>query len=218
MTTSGTTAWSMTAGDIIQTALERGVLALGETPDPAETTACITRLNGLLKSWQMDGLLWKQETISVSTTAATATISLPSYVRDVNGARYVESATNERPMVPWERDEYYMLPNKASAGASTCYYVQRATDGLTLHIWPVPAAVATIKLDIDRKLDTVTVDTETVDIPEELQETLYNNLALACWDIFKDIPPSQELLSRVAHLNRLASDSYRPASYLMSAG
>jgi hypothetical protein len=215
--TSGTTAFSSTARDLVTDALdENGILPLGEDPTAAELDKCLRRLNAMLKSWQMQGALWKQETIEQTITAATATIALPTYVRGVNGARYVESATNERQMVRFERDEYNVLPNKAAAGSSTIFYVQRAEDALVLHVWPVPTSNNAIKLDIDRAMDTVTNAGETVDFPEELTETVYANLAVRCCAIFQK-EPSAELMIRAQILERQMLDNYRPASYFMEA-
>lgn len=217
MATSGTTVFSNTVRDIVTDALdENGILPLGEDPETHELTKCIKRLNGMLKTWQMKGVLWKQETISQAITADTATASLPVYVRGVNGARYVDSATNERQMTRFERDEYNALPNKTASGVSTIYYVQRAEDALVLHVWPVPTANATVKLDIDRAMDTVTDANETLDVPEELAETVYANLAVRCAGIFgKD--PGAELMLRAQTLEREMFDNYRPASYFLGA-
>jgi len=74
----------------------------------------------------------------------------------VNGARYVESATNERAMSRFERDDYAILPNKAAKGTPTIYNVDQNTGALILSVWPVPTADFTLKLDIDRAIDTVT--------------------------------------------------------------
>lgn len=215
MPTSGTTVFSSTARDIVTDALdENAILPLGEDPEAHELDKCLRRLNAMLKSWQMKGVSWKQETIQQTITANTATIALPAYVREVNGARYVDSATNERQMVRFERDEYRVLPNKAAEGASTVYYVEKADTGLTLYVWPVPTADNGIKLDIDRAMDTVTNAGETVDFPEELTETVYSNLAVRCAGVFGK-EPSAELVVRARQLEAEMLDSYRPASYFM---
>lgn len=217
MATSGVTTFSLTARDIVTDALdENAILPLGETPTAPELDKCIRRLNGMLKSWQMKGVLWKQETITQVITAATATATLPTYVRGVNAARYVDSAINERQMVRFERDEYNRLPNKAAVGVSTAYYVNRAEDALVISVWPVPAANASLKLDIDRKMDTVTDADQTLDVPEELMETVYTNLAVRCAGLFK-APLEPELVARAQLLEREMHDNYRPASYFIEA-
>lgn len=217
MTTSGTTVWMVTAAELIRTALiENAIIGIADVPTAAEQTECLTRLNGMLKSWQMKGLSWKQETITQATVAAIATVTLPAYVREVNGVRFVDSSNFERVLQRFERDEYFRLPNKASAGRSTAYYVERSTNGLTLYLWPVPATISSLKLDIDRAMDTVTAGSETVDIPEELHETLYACLAVRCAGIFgqQALP---ELVQRAAMLEREMLDNYRPASYYLEA-
>lgn len=217
MPTSGVTAFSLTAREIAIAALdENAILPLGDLPTADELNKCILRLNGMLKSWQLGGASWKQETITLPTVAATATVTLPAYVRGVNGVRFVEGAAFERQMQRFERDEYYRLPNKANAGKSTAYYVERNRDGLTLFVWPVPATVSSLKVDIDRALDTVTEADQTVDIPEELQETLYANLAVRCAGVFRQ-QVTEELAVRAARLEREMIDSYRPASYYFEA-
>lgn len=213
MATSGTTVFSNTVRDIVTDALdENAIIRLGTEPRAHEMAKCIRRLAAMLKSWQMKGVLWKQETISATITANVATVALPVYVRGVNAARYAESATNERQMMRFERDEYYALPNKAASGTPTIYYLNRAEDALVLHVWPVPTANATVKLDIDRAMDTVTDANETLDVPEELTETVYANLAVRCCGVF-GIEPRQELVVRARELEREMLDNYRPASY-----
>ena len=217
MATSGETAWSLNAAQLVEEALsENAILPIGEQPTAPELAKCLIRLNAMLKTWQMQGLGWKQETITQAIGAGEASVALPTYVREVNGARFVESSAYERQMQRFERDEYTRLPNKTSTGKSTAFYVERGTSGLTLHVWPVPAANSNLKLDIDRKLDTVTAAAQTVDFPEELQEAVYANLAVRCAGIF-GVQPKEELYLRAARLEREMLDTYRPASYFLEA-
>jgi len=215
MTTSGTTVFSNTARDFIKQALlENAIIQLGEDPDPDEVDACLFRFNAMLKSWSARGLSWKQETITQAGVAATASITLPAYVREVNGCRYVDSATNERQMSRWERDEYYSYPNKASAGTPTIYYVDRNSADTVLYVWPVPSATFSLKLDIDRIIETITDAGETLDIPEEWTECVMANLALRCCNLFGE-QPADELVARARGLEMEMFDAWRPASYFM---
>jgi len=218
MTTSGTTAFTLTARDIITQALadELAVFGMGEAVDVDAANGALRALNSMMKTWQMDGVTWKQETISQAIAAATANVTLPTYVREVNGARFVNSATNERQMVRYERDEYRILPNKAAVGASTAFIIERTGTALVMRVWPVPAAAATVKLDIDRKIDTVTDLSETVDVPEELVETVVTNLALRLMGRYR-VDGVPELVARAQMLERKMMDTYRPASYFMGA-
>ncbi len=215
MTTSGETAFSNTARDYVtQALLENGIIAIADDPEADELTACLFRFNAMLKSWSGRGLSWKQETITQAGVANTATITLPAYVREVNGCRYVDSATNERAMARWERDDYNILPNRSASGTPSVYYVDRNTGAITLYVWPVPTATFSLKLDIDRIIETITNASETLDIPEEWTECVMANLAVRCCNVFGE-QPSQELVERAQRLEREMFDAWRPASYFM---
>lgn len=215
MTTSGTTAFSTTARDFVKNALlENGIIPFGDDPESDEMAACLFRLNAMLKTWGARGLGWKQEVYTASGTADTASITLPVYVREVNGARYVESATNERAMSRFERDDYAILPNKAAKGTPTIYNIDQNAGALILSVWPVPTADFSLSLDIDRALDTVTDASQTIDIPEEWTECVMTNLALRCCNVF-GVSPTPELAQRAQLAEREMFDAYRPASYFM---
>lgn len=217
MATSGDTAFTLTARDHVQAALEDAkIIPLGDDPEAAELAACIRRFNGMLKSWQTKGVSWKQETISQIIAADTANTTIPAYVRAVNGARYVDSTVNERAMSRFERDDYYLLPNKTAAGISTIYYTERGPTSVDIYVWPVPTVEATLKLDIDRKMDTITSGSETVDIPEEWTETVYMNLAIRVAEIF-GAQLSPIYIATAKDLEVQLFDAYRPASYFMGA-
>lgn len=215
MTTSGTTEWSLTARDIITAALqENAILPFGETPEAAETEACLLRLNAILKSWQIGLQLQAEATVTVPGGSASGTIA--EDVETILSARLVQSATNQRTLARWERDEYLSLPNKASVGSPTIFYTAEQTDAATLYLWPVSATDITLKIDYLRKPETVTDINETVDLPQKYHEALYANLAVRCAGLF-GVSPSQELTMRAERLRREAEDAERPAAYTMGA-
>lgn len=218
MTTSGVTAWSLTANDIIRAAMqELAIIDPGTDPDADEFVDCLTRLNAMLKSWQMKGVsLSREQSITLTTTAATPEIELETGsqlgVRAISSARLVVSATNERRLWPLDRTTYLNLPNKTAAGQPTSYYLDRQRDSAILYLWPVSATVATIKLDYDRIIETVTANVETLDIRQEFQEAVYANLAVRIAGIFGQ-QPGQELVARAMYLEQQMLDSDRPDSY-----
>ena len=216
MSTSGTSVFSNTARDIAHDALrENAIISIGDTMEAEELSAVLKRLNAMLKSWQMQGALWKQETITADGTADTATITLPSYVREVNSAMF--AGTMDRRLYRWEREDYLCIPNKATKGTPSAFYLERNTGAAILHVWPVPTTSFTLSLDIDRAMDTVTDANQTLDIPEELTETVYANLALRCCGLF-GIQPNPELVARSQMLERQMLDSWRPSFYTMGYG
>jgi len=214
MTTSGVTAWSLTARDIAKLAMgEIAGIELGAEPDGDEAAAIYQRLNGMLKSWQLRGVsLFRETTDEAVTAPATATVTLPAEIRDLSSVRLVVSSTMERPLFAMSRADYLALPNKASAGQPTIYYLDRQRDAAVLRLWPISATAATIRFSYDRVGETVTDGSETLDIREELQETVYANLAVRIAGLFGQ-SPSPELASRAASLEAQMFDAERPDSY-----
>lgn len=216
MTTSGTTAWTVTANDVVRKALkDAAVIASGEEPSADEYEDCLFALNGMLNSWAMQGVsLFREASVSVPTVAATAALTLPDDVRNVSSARLSYSATRERPLYPMSRTDYNSLPNKASVGAPTMYYVDRQRDDTVMYLWPVSATPVTILLDYDRRPETVTNGAETLDIRQELLETVWANLAVRIFGLFVTTrDPPAELVTRAQRLEMQMLDAERPDSY-----
>lgn len=213
MTTSGVTAWEMTARDHITAALrDARVLASGDEPTADELSDCVVRLNGLLKSWSIKGNLFRDDSVTATVTAGNPSVTLSAEVRDVSGARVVLSATNERPLFQWTRAQYLMLPNKAAVGSPTIYYLGKTVGAPELSVWPVPATNVTLKLDYSRVADTVTDASQTLDIPSEWQEAVWKNLAVECAELF-GAQLSERYTMRAMQLYQQFLDSDRPDYY-----
>lgn len=222
MTTSGETAWSLTARDICTRAMEElGVLSVGGTPKARELEACLVRLNGMLKSWQGKANLFRETTGEATIAAGVGTMTLPEGVRDVSSVRVVVSATQERQLWPWQRSQYLSLPNKAAVGAPTAYYLSRQRDTVELSVWPVPATDMDIRFDYSRIADTITNATETLDIPAEWHETVYLGLASRIAGMFgasrMDPANVADVKQRAEILYQQMLDQDRPDSYYFEA-
>jgi hypothetical protein len=225
MTTSGVTAWSLTAQDVVKAALGYGILSPGEDPGADELSDCFIRLNGLLKSWSVRGVsLYREQSMDVTTTPGVATVTLNAAVRDISTARLIYSSTRERQLWPMERADYLSMPNKASVGAPTMYYLSRQRDAAVLTLWPVSSAAVTIRLDYDRIPDTVTAGEQTIDIREELLETVYTNLAVLCAPMFGSDAVAAvtaggpiSVAARAIALETAMFDSERPDFYRFEA-
>lgn len=213
MTTSGVTALEMTARDIVKAALqENGIIRVGREPRAAEQDACITRLNGMLKSWSLRANLWREETAEYTIPGGTGSVALGDDVQDVANVRFLQSATNARSLARWEREEYRVLPNRASVGNPTAYSLERTIASLTLKVWPVPATDIDVEVDYIRAAEVVTNAGQTVDFRAEFQEAIYANLAVRCAGIF-GVEPGAELVTRAARLEGSVFDYDRPDSY-----
>lgn len=217
MPTSGVTGWELTAREIIRVALvENAIIGPGDTPEADEAAECLVRLNGLLKSWRIGAHLDTTATVTVPANDPSGTLS--GIIESITAVRFVHSATNERVMTRWGRDEYMSLPNKAASGTPTIFYEARARDAVTLFVWPVPTVESTLKADYRSMPETVTDLNETVDFPSKYNEALYVNLALKCWRIFNaDKPIPADLRADAMRLEREMIDAERPSSYYLWA-
>jgi hypothetical protein len=214
MPTSGVVAWSLTAQDLIVTALRRtGIVSIGETPDADELAECLVVLNGLLKSWTPGQYL--QTTATVTAPAGDPSGSLIQEVGEILSVRLYQSATYERPLTRWERSEYLEIPNKGQLGDPVAYYAATQLDSVAIYLWPIPSPTdATLKVEYNRVVETVTALSQTVDFPEKYNELLYVELALNCAPMFgKEVSP--QLIERGAYLRRMFEDDERPESYLI---
>jgi hypothetical protein len=216
MSTSGVTAWSLTARDIVTAAMQEiGVTGLGETPEASEMAKGLQCLNAMLKSWQTEGNLFREATADV--TADDASTTLAAGIRSVNSVRLLQSGGTDRLLYPWTRTDYLSLPNKAAEGNPSIYYVERGRTGVILYVWPVPTANATIRVDYARIIETVTDASEEVDVPEEWQETVIAGLASRLAPIFgvtrTDPGTVQRIDARAAELYRRMLDADRPDAY-----
>ena len=213
MPTSGDTSWTVTALDVVKAAMGP-LLDPSEDPDPDESADCLTHLNGLLKSWAMRGVSLSRETTgTVTTVGGSASGSLDASIRAILSARLVVSATQDRPLFPMTRTEYLSLPNKASVGQPTMYYLSRQRDAAVLYLWPVSATAATIAIDYDRLPETVTALTEEIDVRQELFETVWTNLATIIRPNVFGTPCDPLVIARAALLEQQMLDAERPDSY-----
>ncbi len=225
MTTSGVTDWSMTAGEIVtQAMIELGLINSGEEPDANEMSDAIVRLNAMMKTWAGELNLWREATGTITITGGTGAATLDADIRNVSSVRHVVSATNYRTLTQWNRDQFYMMPNRATVGNPTLFYITRALGGDAIHIWPVPAADVTLHLDYSRAAETVTDPSETVDLPQEWQEAAILSLASRISGMFGSttIDPAtvgridqraSELYNRMVDRDRPDSYTFEPYSY-----
>jgi hypothetical protein len=199
LTTSGTTSWNPIRDKVIYGALRIcGAYNAANIPRPEQLSDATDALDMMLKSWAMDGFLWLKKFIYVKLVAAqksytigvagdTVTIGaadnsgayLQRPTRVFFPTRYTIATTSEVPMTPISRQEYALLPNKATPGMPVqVYYDPQVSTGV-LYVWPVPSgATDKIILTVDRILEDVGADDTTFDLPPEALEMLKFNLAL----------------------------------------
>lgn len=222
MTTSGITAWEMTALDVVTAAMqELGAISMGEVPEASELDAGIVRLNAMLKTWSVKGNLFREATATVVIPGGTGAGTLPDSVAGVSTARLVVSATYERPLTQWNRDQFYRLPNRTTVGQPTMFYTAQNLGTTSINVWPVPADDVTLHLDYLRAAETVTEAEETLDIPPEWQEAAYLGLAVRIAPMLGStrLDPNtvMDVQNRARDAYNLLLDHDRPDSYYFEA-
>lgn len=215
MATSGVTAWSLTARDIITTALvnELAVIPIGEDPEAQEAALVLSNLNYLMKSATNGSHLESLGTVTIPANSASGSVA--GDVQEVISARLVTGAT-ERDLSRFERDEYLSIPNKAASGTPTIFYVSRQRDDAVMYVWPVPVQETTVNISYIRIPETITDLSQNVDFPSEYIPALTAMLAVRSAGAFGETP-SPELVARANMLWREMEDNQRPVSYFMGA-
>lgn len=184
MTTSGSVDYALTANQAVATALELvKTVAIGGTAGANDAANALKHANLQLKTWGIDERLWITTEGSVTLLAATASYSLPlaRRVTSVRRRTGTGAATNDTPLNPMSRQEYYDFPAKLSVGVPINYYFdpQRATR--TLYVINVPdatiAASTTLPYTYQRVIEDLDSLNDDMDIPQEWLEAFIYSLA-----------------------------------------
>lgn len=205
MATSGSIDFGLNVRQLCTYALEElSEVGAGQTPDADDMAKVRTRLNLMLKSWQVSGPnLWRQTEGTVTVVASTASYVLTPRPFRVIEARYRDTGGRDLPMCELTRQEYLDLALKTSTGIPTQYYVDYQRAAATMYVWPVPASVTTetVKYTYQRSPEDVVTLDEDLDIPQEYLETVGTALAVRCMPLFgKDAKDNQLLMARNAQL------------------
>lgn len=216
MTTSGITSWPLTAQEIVtQACYELGAIPQGDVPSGDEMEDGILRLNAMLRS--LPDTMFRETSGEVLVAGGSSSTLLAEGIRNVSSVRHVVSDTYSRQLAEWNRAEFYMMPNRTTAGNPSVYYAQKTTAGIQLFVWPTPADDFTLHLDYSAVPQTVTDPSETVDVPEEWQEAIIFGLASRMAGIFGATRTDPGTVGRIdqkaAILLGTLLDRDRPDSY-----
>lgn len=184
MAVSTITTFALSKNELIREALD--VLGVGSEGEPV--TADMYRrgsnsLNLMITSWNAQEDLWRREQASVTLVAGQAAYALtPKPMRVLSARRKDVASGYETPMTEWSRQEYLDQPNKTSALSTPVnFYYDPQRDTGTLYVWPAPsapvAAAVTVEIDQLRPIFLMDSSADTLDFPQEWQETVAMNLA-----------------------------------------
>ena len=179
MATSGTKTFSLNIADTIEEAFELAGLEL-RTGYDAETAR--RSLNIMFADWSNRGVnLWTIDQVSLTLTAGTNQYTLNAYDVDIVSAvvrQTISGTTTDLQLNRVGRTEFLNIPDKASTGRPTQYFLDRATTPV-LNIWPTPDTVATYTLITNRvtRIDDVTASNQDPDVPSRFMPCMVSGLA-----------------------------------------
>ena len=141
-------------------------------------------LNLMIMSWNAMEDLWRHELVTVTPIAGAAAYVLddPKPMRVTSARRKLLSGGYETPMTEWSRQEYLDMPNKLTSPSTPVnFYYDPQRDAGTLFLWPAPSIAVTptisVVLDTLRPMFLMNSSADTLDMPQEWQETVVFNLA-----------------------------------------
>lgn len=222
MPTSGETAWTRTAGDVVKSAMvELGVINMADEPENAEYDEAIVRLNGYLQELDVEGLMFREATGTLLVGAGTGGATLPDEIRDVSAARIV-TANASRPLLEWNRSEYYAIPNRSQTGQNPlAYYIKKTPAGRELVLWPVNSGAVTLHIDYQRPVEVITTPDDELDFPAQWINCITMNLASRIASMFGSDRINPATVARVdgraAQLQQRLLDDDRPDSYVFES-
>ena len=175
-----------TNAEICAAALRKIGVASATQPISAEDLRdALAALARMLSSWQnMRYNLWTYAEGEVTLTGAAGYILDPRPV-EVHDVR-LRRAGIDTPMQQMTREEYFSLPQKASVGLPTCYFVDRQIGQTTLYVWPLLATPTTETLQITytREITTPVAGAET-DTPAQFEDAVVYGLAARLADDYE---------------------------------
>ncbi len=179
MATSGTKTFQLTIADTIEEAYELAGLEL-RTGYDAETAR--RSLNIMFADWANRGVnLWTIEQVTTNLTAGTSSYTLNSYDIDIVSAviRQIDgSTTTDLQLTRIGRSEYLNIPDKASTGRPTQYFLDRQTTPV-VKVWPTPDSAATYRLVANtiQRIDDVTASAQDPEVPSRFMPCMASGLA-----------------------------------------
>ena len=137
MATSGTTAFALDLGDLIEEAFERAGVSLR---GGFQLKSARRSLNLLFQEWANKGLnMWTIEEGNVALVSGTSTYNLPSDTVDLIDA-VVRRNNNDYSISRISVSTYSALPNKSDTGQPSQYYINRVNGSPTISLYPAPSA------------------------------------------------------------------------------
>lgn len=221
MTTSGITANSYTAQQLITGAFGKLNLLVDGIADPDMSTAAMGDLNLMLKTWAVMPRLWLASSGSQALTSGQAAYTLAAGVRKVLTAQRRTGGVDISLGDELGRSEYDALPTKSATGMPVNWYQDRQRGAVTVYLWNAPdsmtAGNTTLQYTYARQIEIFTALTQTADLPDEWEEALIYNLADRLIPTYgADAPTTAKIQTTAASLlGQLSGEGQEEASIFM---
>tara|TARA_R110002020_G_scaffold187208_1_gene385424 strand:- start:668 stop:1360 length:693 start_codon:yes stop_codon:yes gene_type:complete len=225
MATSGTYAFDLDLGDIVEEAYER---IGGEPRSGYDYRTARRSLDLLLLEWQNRGLnLWSVKSASQALTAGTSSYALTAEKLDIiEGLLRTDAGdTGKQSDLSMQRisvSQYAQLTNKLTDGRPIQYYVERSPSNITINLWPVPDSQATYTFFyyyMERIEDTGKPASNNVDVPARYLPCLVAGLAYYLSIKNRDSAQVAPLLKEIYEEQwNLASDAANKNTLYVSPG
>ena len=162
MAVSGSTNFELDVAEYIEEAFERCGL---EVRTGYDLQTAKRSLNLLFADWANRGLnQWTIAQRTQSVTADTASYNLAADTIDVLSMVVTRDSTDFS-MSRISRDAYLSIPNKATTGRPTQFFIDRQLTSV-IKIWPTPEnSTDVLKFDVLTRIDDADAVTNTVDVP-----------------------------------------------------
>lgn len=175
-----------TNADICTAALRKiGVVTAAQPIAAEDLRDALSALGRMLQSWQnMRYNLWTYAEASVPLTTAGSYVLTPRPV-DVHDVRIRRSGI-DMPMHQMTREEYFALPQKASTGFPTTFFVDRQSTVTTLYVWPLLSVAngETLQITYTREIVTPLANDE-MDFPAQFEDAVVYGLAARLADDYE---------------------------------
>lgn len=183
MTSSGTTAYNPSIGEIILYSFNlcqvRSTSLAQEHLNSAKQA-----MNMMLSRWSNMGCnLWKVDTVTINLVAGQSTYPVPAdtvMILDMYNRTPAGTTNTDRIMMPISRSEYASYPNKSLQGFPTVFWFDRLISP-TVTVWPVPdgsGSPSTITYyRVTQVQDANLPGGETLDVPYRWLDAFANGLA-----------------------------------------
>jgi hypothetical protein len=175
-----------TNSEICAAALRKiGVASASQPIQATELRDALSALGRMLASWQNHRYnLWTYTETSIPLTTAAGYIMDPTPV-EVIDVRFRRNGL-DMPMQQITREEYNALPQKASIGIPSSYFVNRQVNGTTLTVWPLLAAGVGESLEVTYSRAIAThLSGDAMDFPAQFEDAVVYGLAARLADDYE---------------------------------